>query len=284
MRYLAGHERLVRGTFDFPIELYYVDENHPRYEMPLHWHMEHELILILQGTFTMLADGKTIELKKGDSMMLAEETLHGGMPDHCIYECVVFDLEQFLPPLSVCGERIGKLREQGCALTYVFREGTEGAKIVSSLFQAMETEQKGYEFSTTGLLWQLLGLMLEKDLFQHSQGKTQGKGFGKIKPVLQLIRSNYADALTLRDLAGKAAMEPKYFCRVFRQLTGKTPVEYLNYYRVECAAELLCMTDRSVTEIALECGFNDVSYFNRLFRRQKGASAREYRKQHQTEV
>jgi AraC-like DNA-binding protein len=284
MRYLAGHERLVRGTFDFPIELYYVDENHPRYEMPLHWHMEHELILILQGTFTMLADGKTIELKKGDSMMLAEETLHGGMPDHCIYECVVFDLEQFLPPLSVCGERIGKLREQGSALTYVFREGTEGAKIVSSLFQAMETEQKGYEFSTTGLLWQLLGLMLEKDLFQHSQGKTQGKGFSKIKPVLQLIRSNYADALTLRDLAGKAAMEPKYFCRVFRQLTGKTPVEYLNYYRVECAAELLCMTDHSVTEIALECGFNDVSYFNRLFRRQKGASAREFRKQHQTEV
>lgn len=284
MRYLAGHERLVRGTFDFPIELYYVDENHPRYEMPLHWHMEHELILILQGTFTMLADGKTIELKKGDSMMLAEGTLHGGMPDHCIYECVVFDLEQFLPPLSVCGERIGKLREQGSALTYVFREGTEGAKIVSSLFQAMETEQKGYEFSTTGLLWQLLGLMLEKDLFQHSQGKTQGKGFSKIKPVLQLIRSNYADALTLRDLARKAAMEPKYFCRVFRQLTGKTPVEYLNYYRVECAAELLCMTDHSVTEIALECGFNDVSYFNRLFRRQKGASAREYRKQHQTEV
>ena len=53
MRYLAIHEHAVRGTFDFPIQLYYVDKTHPRYEMPFHWHMEHELILVLQGTLRL---------------------------------------------------------------------------------------------------------------------------------------------------------------------------------------------------------------------------------------
>lgn len=45
------HESSTRGTFDFPIELYYVDKMHPRYEMPFHWHMEFELMLVLSGSF-----------------------------------------------------------------------------------------------------------------------------------------------------------------------------------------------------------------------------------------
>ena len=65
---------------------------------------------------------------------------------------------------------------------------------------------------------------------------------------------------------------------MFRQITGRTPIDYLNYYRVECAAELLCSTSDSVTEVALACGFGDVSYFGRLFRRQKGKTPGEYRR------
>ena len=65
MRYLASHERAVRGTFDFPIELYYVDPSHPRYEMPFHWHMEHELILVLQGTLHLSVDGVPCDLHRG---------------------------------------------------------------------------------------------------------------------------------------------------------------------------------------------------------------------------
>lgn len=63
-----------------------------------------------------------------------------------------------------------------------------------------------------------------------------------MKNVLRRIRSSYGQPLTLEDLAAEAALEPKYFCRVFRQITGRTPINYLNYYRVECAAELLCTT------------------------------------------
>ena len=89
MRYLASHERAVRGTFDFPIELYYVDQSNPRYEMPFHWHMEHELILVLSGTFALSLNGEPFTLSAGDCALVADGSIHGGHPDGCIYECVV---------------------------------------------------------------------------------------------------------------------------------------------------------------------------------------------------
>lgn len=72
MRYLASHERAVRGTFDFPIALYYVDPQHPRYEMPFHWHMEHELILVLSGTFALSLNGEPFTLSAGDCALVAD--------------------------------------------------------------------------------------------------------------------------------------------------------------------------------------------------------------------
>ena len=68
---------------------------------------------------------------------------------------------------------------------------------------------------------------------------------------------------------------------MFRQLTGRTPIDYLLYYRVECAAEMLCASRDSVTDVALACGFGDVSYFSRVFRRLKHETPGEYRRAHE---
>lgn len=282
MRYLAVHEHAVRGTFDFPIELYYVDQTHPRYEMPFHWHMEHELILVLQGTLRLSVEGENYELGKGDCMLIGDGSIHGGTPEECVYECVVFDLERFLAGTTACGQRITALLEGGARLEGKFPQGTTAAELVSQLFQAMETECPGYEFTTMGLMWQLWGEMLGRKLYipPVSETSRDARRTQAVKNVLRRIRSGYSQPLTLEDLAGEAALEPKYFCRVFRQITGRTPINYLNYYRVECAAELLCSTGNSITEIALECGFGDVSYFSRIFRRFKDQTPGQYRRDH----
>lgn len=85
MRYLAFHERMVRGTFDFPIELYYVDALHPRYEMPFHWHMECELILILEGGFSLSVDGRGRLCRPGRLCVCAQ---WGGARRHASQLCV----------------------------------------------------------------------------------------------------------------------------------------------------------------------------------------------------
>ena len=282
MRYLASHERAVRGTFDFPIELYYVDPSHPRYEMPFHWHMEHELILVLQGVLRLSVEGEAFELAPGDCMLIADGAIHGGTPEGCIYECLVFDLERFLAGTTTCGQRVALLTEGEARLEGKFPAGTQAAAIVSQLFQAMETERPGYELTTMGLLWQLWGELLGQRLLGAAEpGPPRDiRRAQAVKNVLRRIRSSYGQPLTLEDLAAEAALEPKYFCRVFRQITGRTPINYLNYYRVECAAELLCTTQGSITDIALECGFGDVSYFSRMFRRYKGQTPGQYRRAH----
>lgn len=282
MRYLATHEHAPRGTFDFPIELYYVDPSHPRYEMPFHWHMEHELILVLQGVLRLSVEGEAFELAPGDCMLIADGAIHGGTPEGCIYECLVFDLERFLAGTTTCGQRVALLTEGEARLEGKFPAGTRAAAIVSQLFQAMETERPGYELTTMGLLWQLWGELLGQRLLGAAEpGPPRDiRRAQAVKNVLRCIRSSYGQPLTLEDLAAEAALEPKYFCRVFRQITGRTPINYLNYYRVECAAELLCTTQGSITDIALECGFGDVSYFSRMFRRYKGQTPGQYRRAH----
>ena len=282
MRYLATHEHAPRGTFDFPIELYYVDPSHPRYEMPFHWHMEHELILVLQGVLRLSVEGEAFELAPGDCMLIADGAIHGGTPEGCINECLVFDLERFLAGTTTCGQRVALLTEGDARLEGKFPAGTQAAAIVSQLFQAMETERPGYELTTMGLLWQLWGELLGQRLLGAAEpGPPRDiRRAQAVKNVLRRIRSSYGQPLTLEDLAAEAALEPKYFCRVFRQITGRTPINYLNYYRVECAAELLCTTQGSITDIALECGFGDVSYFSRMFRRYKGQTPGQYRRAH----
>jgi len=68
MKFLASHESSTRGTFDFPIELYYVDKMHPRYEMPFHWHMEFELMLVLSGEFSMPASSAAAPYVRQNTM------------------------------------------------------------------------------------------------------------------------------------------------------------------------------------------------------------------------
>lgn len=87
----------------------------------------------------------------------------------------------------------------------------------------------------------------------------------QLKPVLEYIDANYASPVTLADLSRIAGMTPKYFCRYFRTAVHRTPMDYLNYYRVERACYILSTTELPVTEIAYQCGFNDSSYFVKTF-------------------
>ena len=132
---------------------------------------------------------------------------------------------------------------------------------------AMKDKNNGYEFFTIGMLWQLLGQILQEHLFTVLTPSSRHfvQDSDQIKQVLDYIRRNYASQLSLSDLAKVLQLSPEHFCRVFRSIIGKSPIDYLNYYRVECACELLCTSSDSITEIAYSCGFHDLSYFNRIF-------------------
>ena len=98
--------------------------------------------------------------------------------------------------------------------------------------------------------------------------------------MLKCIYEHYGDKLTLKDIADAACISESEVLHCFSEAPGTTPVAYLVHYRSEQAADLLLHTDRSITEIAVLCGFFDISYFIRTFRRFYGTSPSRYRREH----
>lgn len=278
MNYSSLHEDKKRGKFDFPIELYYVDSSYPRYQMPLHWHLEYELILVLSGRFHLSIDGEQYLLEAGDSAWISDGAIHGGEPENCVYECVVFDLAALLRDTPLCTKSAKEFLTHSSSYTGKLEKGSTNAQLADKIFETMEKEQNGYEWTTVGLLWQLMGNMLKSHAnisLNYNQSRQQ---ISKLKAVLAYIRDNYEAQITLEELADIAEMSPRYFCRAFSAMTGKTPIAYLNYYRIECAGEFLKLTDKTVTEIAISCGFNDMSYFSKQFKRYKSITPSQYRR------
>ena len=199
MKFLASHESSTRGTFDFPIELYYVDKMHPRYEMPFHWHMEFELMLVLSGEFSLLIDGRSYLLHKGDAAIISAGAVHGGTPSDCVYECVVFDMNRFLGSGSVCQAKYNALFERGAQIEPYQPAGSVTCQLIDRLFEAMEKEPEGYEFVTIGLMWQLFGQIL----LQHSYAVYRIPFSGTRRPRNNMYESFFSPNLSVIRLASR---------------------------------------------------------------------------------
>lgn len=281
MQYLSYNERKRHGTFDFPIEIYCLNERHPQYIMAFHWHMEYEIIRIRQGEFHMTLDEKQFTAKAGDVIFVSSGTLHAGIPDKCVYDCIVFDMNMLSKQGQphACQPLLQKIADRNIQVNQILpAEDKILMDVISSLFSAMESKKQGYQLIVQGCLYQLLGIVIQNGYFS-SFPFDSGKNYKKVsqlKQALTLIEQNYASSITLEQLSNAAGMSPKYFCRFFQGMTQHTPIEYLNIYRVEHACYQLIATDLSVTEIAFNCGFNDLSYFIKTFKRYKGTTPKQY--------
>ena len=100
----------------------------------------------------------------------------------------------------------------------------------------------------------------------------------RIKQMLRYIQQNYAEALTLADIARSAMIGESECLRCFKGTIGMAPIQYVKRFRVQKAAELLSSTDERIADIGAQCGFQDSSYFTRSFREIKGMSPVEYRR------
>lgn len=280
MSYSDYQEQKIRGTFDFPIEFHHVDKTHPRYQMPFHWHLDYELLRVLSGNLSLSLNADTYSLSAGDTALIQDGVLHGGMPTDCVYECIDLDLNAFLGGNAVCKKELEEMQSHPSALQRIFRKDSEEATVLWHLFDTLSAQKKGFACITQGLLLQFIGLLSQNHRYEGAAQLSgrDNRRIRQLKNALGLIREQYNSPLTLEALADAAEMSPKYFCRFFSEMTGRTPIDYLNYYRIECACEQLLYSGETVTEIALGCGFNDLSYFVKTFKKYKGATPKQFRK------
>ena len=284
MHALVHLDRNQHGTPEFPAEYYYVDSQHPRYQMPFHWHNEWEILRVLDGCMQIHIDNEQYRAQSGDILLIRGGVLHGGIPSSCVYECFDFDLYGLFRTMDMVKKSLRPFYRQYLLPQCFFPAGSSRAlqEAVSELMTAFHSGKEAdcKELITVGCLSRLFTDILQKELYIQAPDKAYGSNhrIDQIKTVLEHIEQNFGTALTLDALAGVAGMNPKYFCRVFHSLTHQSPMEYVNYYRIEQAAYQLENMNKSITAIGSECGFAESSYFTKVFKKYKGITPKEYRR------
>ena len=279
MHHRHYHENWKRGTLDFPLKHYHVSPSHPRYVMALHWHIEFELIRVRRGNFKMTLNEEEVLVTQGSSLLLLPGTLHSGIPKDCIYECIVFDIDILVTKNDSTSKLIQTLKNQEADAYYHFPStDTAIAQVVDSIFDSISSKGEGYQAVALGGIYQLVGLIFNRN-YNKSNAPVSGSQYRRIsqlRTVLTFFDANYHRTLTLEEIAQCVDMSPKYFCRFFKEMTHRTPMDHLNYYRIERACHQLLTSDLSITEIAYDSGFNDLSYFIKTFKRYKGTTPKKY--------
>ena len=276
------NENRPRGTYEFPYEYHYITMEHPRYIMSYHWHVECEVIRILSGTLLVTLDEKSFEAAAGDVIFVHGGVLHSGIPGKgCIYECIVFDLNSLLRGSTVIAPYLQKVSHQEIMVFHhMGKEQPDAVRAIDDVFEAFETALEGYQLTVIGQFYHFFGIVFGKHYYLESvtRARRDYRRVIQLKQVVDYIEKNYAHPITLEDLSGAVSMSPRYFCRFFSEMTHQTPMDYLNRQRIEQACFRLTTTSDSVTDIAYDTGFNDLSYFIRIFRKYKGISPGKYRK------
>lgn len=273
------NELKQHGRDDFPFELYCVDRQHPKYEMAFHWHTNLEIVRVLKGELSLTLDNRTHVLHAGDVAFINSETVHGATPHDSTYQCIVFNLAFLKTGNALCDGFIDNLLSHSTYLTE-FPRDENVVKTVHAIFDELAAAHTGAPFKTIGLYHALLGEIEKKKLFNSHlppSSVQDEKKVVKLKTVLKFIRENFDKEITLADMSAVAGFSDKYFCKFFKDMTGTTPINYLLTYRIERAARKLLGSDLSVTQIAYDCGFNDLSYFIKTFKTFKKVSPKDYR-------
>ncbi len=275
MRKFRYFDKKQHGTSDFPVEYYYVDGDHPRYNMPFHWHNEWELLRIIKGDFYITLDDKQWHIREGEIVLISGATLHGGEAIDCVYECLVFDLYGLLGKIDALKTQLRPFCNMEIMTEQFFTNKDVAAAKVLDVFARRE-DSCCLALETLSAVSNLFAWLIKEKRYRKVQNKDWHSS--GIKSVLEYIESHYSDELSLDVLAGIAGVNARYFCKIFYLATKTTPMNYVNQYRVERAAFLLETTDLSITQIAADCGFCDSSYFTKVFKKFIGITPKKYQR------
>ena len=279
MHYLDYNEQIHHRTGVFPLAHYPVDMRHERYRMPMHWHREAELIRVREGALRLYIDDQEALARAGDLALIAEGVIHGGEPENCVYECAVFDAGALLGA-EPCARALRGLSNRSLLLergVLARDENLSGA--VGRLFGRCTAGVEENALGITGALYECYyGLSRNREAAALDAPASRFvRKAEQLKPALEYIETHYGQPISLEALARLTGMSPKYFCRFFRTIVHRSPIDYVNYYRVECATHFLAASDMTVAEIAQRCGYNDSSFFIKQFRKYKGTTPSRYR-------
>ena len=251
------------------------------------WHEQIELLYFHRGCATVYCGDKSFTARGGEVILINPYEIHrlsydSGAPE---YDCLMIDAALYRDSRQgICETRYFDLLTNG-HLRFENHIPPEDNLIpcVKALCRELREKPFGYELSVKAYVFALLACLFREHIYSDTaiQPQTQNiERYDRIKPALNYMQVHLSEHISLDMLAHACNMSPAHFCRLFRQITCATPIQYLNNLRLHEAAVLLKKSDKNVAQIAAEVGFDDVGYLSRRFKEKFGLTPTQVKKQH----
>lgn len=255
-------------------------------QVPLHWHGEFEMSYILSGCGEFICGDERFITNEGDIIIVPPNMLHAIYP-HSEYS-QRYDTIVFSPALlggsedDRCAAECIRPLVNGnfginCRISSSHQYYSEIKTTVENIFSCAKGDTPQLDMLLRSELLRLFWLLGNSgDIYRRQQADASRSEL--LRPVLQFISDNFREELSIEQLAAMAHLSKSYFMGVFKRSAGVSAVEYINQLRIKEACEMLRSSEKTIAETAYECGFRNLSNFNKQFRRIVGCAPNEYRK------
>lgn len=278
-------EEKEHGVTEFPLEFNIDDtRNYLNQDINWHWHKEFELLYIQKGSITCHINQDTYTLAAGDGMMINSGALHRfTADDHAIITNIIFSPVFLAPSDSLIYQKYVMPLEKSDTACVVFREDGAWQSQILYLLETLFSRLPQPEWNElwihnqVGRFWSLMMDHLDADRLRERQ-RADANSSGKVLQIMmQYIQTHYDLPVTLADIAGAGNISKNTALRYFRENIRITPGEYLTQYRVRMACKMLRETSEKISYISGRVGYDNISYFNRIFKKHVGKTPMQYR-------
>ena len=253
-----------------------------------HWHNSFELIEVVEGKFYCNVDGSEFLINKGNICIINRGRLHHIYTEDynasmCRKKTIIFNLDYFIKDQNIYKKYILPLLEKDAFAHIQFNIKKGIGLDINTLMkeiEALEDEKPiGYELEEYSLIYKVIRyLYLAYQSSKQSIHTTYDANVQIQRNMTSFIHEYFNSKIGLEDIAEAGQVSKSTCIRLFHKYTGKSPIAFLNSYRLQMSAEKLVATSEQITEIAYACGFGQPSYFNRLFLKEYNMTPNQYRK------
>ena len=281
----AYHETKPHSSKMFAYNVYPCTIPQDFFFVSMHWQDSVEMIYIKQGEGVVQVDFETYDAKAGDIFLILPGHLHGIRQKERLrmeYENIIFDLDFVNSShFDLCSQKYWQplINEKLTLPACISTEHPLNQKIrfyLDASDALCSKRAKGYELAVRGNLMLVFSLLFE---MAETPKVCHQPNMEKVKQVLSNIEAHYDQKLTIESMAADCNYSASHFMRWFKDMTGSSFTDYLIEYRLGKAAQELKTTDNTILEIAQRTGFDNISNFNRLFKKRLGVTPSFFRKQ-----
>lgn len=277
-------ENARHGEAAFPVVRYRTRLHATYQDVPLHWHEEAELTLILRGTSTYTVQLESAPVREGDIVFVPPQVLHavntGGAEMES--DTFVFHMD-FLGGTGgdVCTLRyLAPLSAQKLTPPMIIHQDHPVYEPLLQIFREMnrtwEDRELGYELMMKAKLLTTLALLIPYSAKDSAELALRTEHAEKIKTALEFMEQNYGEEIAIADVAAACYFSQYHFMRFFKKYMGVSCGEYLKNLRLEKAAKAFASGNTGILDVAMETGFRNLSYFYREFQKKYGYTPKQF--------